>query len=76
MPLMSKLMDYIFLKFSDFLFPIKSFVVGGLPNEAFANDKGLSQCDAKSRGEAGNRDGQERGFKHSDHLFSKSLSTF
>ena len=28
-----------------FCFPLR---VGGLPNEAFANDKGLSQCDAKS----------------------------
>ena len=44
-----------------------------MPNEAFANDKGLSQWDAKSK-EAGNRDGQERGFKQSPFTFSKILT--
>ena len=34
-----------FLNSEIFCFPLR---VGGLPNEAFANDKGLSQCDAKS----------------------------
>lgn len=49
-----------------FCFPLK--ICGWLPNEAFANDKRLSQCDAKSR-EAGKRDGQETAFKQSSFSF-------